>query len=137
MYKITTESIDADAVYHAVDRARDGAVVVFHGIVREQSDHGRGTRYLEYEAYPEMAEAQMRVIGEEIARRWGITDVAMAHRIGRCEIGEASVVIAIGSPHRGAAFDACKYAIDTLKASVPIWKKEVFADGEVWVGLQS
>ncbi len=137
MYKITTESIDADAVYHAVDRARDGAVVVFHGIVREQSDHGRGTRYLEYEAYPEMAEAQMRVIGEEIARRWGITDVAMVHRIGRCEIGEASVVIAIGSPHRGAAFDACKYAIDTLKASVPIWKKEVFADGEVWVGLQS
>ncbi len=137
MYKITTESIDADAVYHAVDRARDGAVVAFHGIVREQSDDGRGTRYLEYEAYPEMAEAQMRVIGEEIARRWGITDVAMVHRIGRCEIGEASVVIAVASPHRGAAFDACKYAIDTLKASVPIWKKEVFADGEVWVGLQS
>jgi len=137
MYKITTESIDVDAVYRAVDRARDGAVVVFHGIVREQSDDGRGTRYLEYEAYPEMAEAQMRGIGEEIARRWGITDVAMVHRIGRCEIGEASVVIAVASPHRGEAFEACKYAIDTLKASVPIWKKEVFADGEVWVGLQS
>ncbi len=137
MYKITTEPIDADVVRQAVEHARDGAVVVFHGIVRARSDDGRGTRYLEYEAYPEMAEARMRAIGAEITRRWGIEDVAMVHRIGRCEIGEASVVIAVASPHRGEAFAACEYAIDTLKSSVPIWKKEVFADGEVWVGLQS
>ena len=137
MYKITTEPIDVEALYRAVLRDRDGAVVTFHGVVREYSDSGRAVRYLEYEAYPEMAEAQMRTIGAEIKRRWDIDDVAMVHRIGRLEIGEASVVIAVAAPHRGEAFDACEYAIDTLKATVPIWKKEVFADGEVWVGLQT
>ena len=137
MYKITTEPIDVEALYRAVLRDRDGAVVTFHGVVREYSDSGRVVRYLEYEAYPEMAEAQMRAIGAEIKRRWDIDDVAMVHRIGHLEIGEASVVIAVAAPHRGEAFDACAYAIDTLKATVPIWKKEVFADGEVWVGLQS
>jgi molybdopterin synthase catalytic subunit len=137
MYVITTEPIDADAVYRAALHDRDGAVVAFHGVVRDHSDGGRGVRYLEYEAYPEMAEAQMRAIGAEIKRRWNIEHVAMVHRIGRVEIGEASVVIAVASPHRGEAFDACEYAIDTLKATVPIWKKEFFADGEVWVGLQS
>ena len=136
MYKITTEPIDVEALYRAVLRDRDGAVVTFHGVVREYSDSGRAVRYLEYEAYPEMAEAQMRAIGTEIKRRWDIDDVAMVHRIGRLEIGEASVAIAVAAPHRGEAFDACEYAIDTLKATVPIWKKEVFADGEVWVGLQ-
>ena len=137
MYRITTEPIDIEALYQAVLRDRDGAVVTFHGVVREYSDSGRVVRYLEYEAYPEMAEAQMRAIGAEIKRRWNIDDVAMVHRIGRLEIGEASVVIAVAAPHRGEAFDACEYAIDTLKATVPIWKKEVFADGEVWVGLQT
>jgi molybdopterin synthase catalytic subunit len=136
VYRITTEPIDVEALYRAVLRDRDGAVVTFHGVVRASSDSGRAVRYLEYEAYPEMAEAQMRAIGAEIKRRWDIDDVAMVHRIGRLEIGEASVVIAVASPHRGEAFDACEYAIDTLKATVPIWKKEVFADGEVWVGLQ-
>jgi molybdopterin synthase catalytic subunit len=137
VYKITTEPIDVEALYRAVLRDRDGAVVTFCGVVREYSDSGRAVRYLEYEAYPEMAEAQMRAIGAEIKRRWDIDDVAMVHRTGRLEIGEASVVIAVAAPHRGEAFDACEYAIDTLKATVPIWKKEVFADGEVWVGLQS
>jgi molybdopterin synthase catalytic subunit len=137
VYKITTEPIDVEDLYCVVLRDRDGAVVTFHGVVREYSDSGRAVRYLEYEAYPEMAEAQMRAIGAEIKRRWDIDDVAMVHRIGRLEIGEASVVIAVAAPHRGEAFDACEYAIDTLKATVPIWKKEVFADGEVWVGLQS
>jgi molybdopterin synthase catalytic subunit len=137
VYKITTEPIDVEALYRAVLRDRDGAVVTFHGVVREYSDSGRAVRYLEYEAYPEMAEAQMRAIGAEIKRRWDVDDVAMVHRIGRLEIGEASVVIAVAAPHRGEAFDACEYAIDTLKATVPIWKKEVFADGEVWVGLQT
>jgi molybdopterin synthase catalytic subunit len=137
VYKITTEAIDVETLYRAVLHDRDGAVVTFHGVVREYSDSGRAVRYLEYEAYPEMAEAQMRAIGAEIKRRWDVDDVAMVHRIGRLEIGEASVVIAVAAPHRGEAFDACEYAIDTLKATVPIWKKEVFADGEVWVGLQS
>jgi molybdopterin synthase catalytic subunit len=137
VYKITTEPIDVETLYRAVLHDCDGAVVTFHGVVRAYSDSGRAVRYLEYEAYPEMAEAQMRAIGAEIKRRWDVDDVAMVHRIGHLEIGEASVVIAVAAPHRGEAFDACKYAIDTLKATVPIWKKEVFADGEVWVGLQS
>ena len=137
MYMITSEPIDTDAVYRAVLQDRDGAVVVFHGVVRDHSDGGRGVHYLEYEAYPEMAEAQMRAIGDELRARWAVQDVAMVHRIGRVDIGEPSVVIAVASPHRGEAFDACEYAIDTLKATVPIWKKEVFADGEVWVGLQT
>lgn len=137
MYTITTEPIDAEALYRAVLRDRDGAIVTFHGVVRDHSNGGKAVRYLEYEAYPEMAEARMRAIGEELRARWGVEEVAMVHRIGRVEIGEASVVIAVAAPHRGAAFDACEYAIDTLKATVPIWKKEVFADGEVWVGLQT
>ncbi len=137
MFKITSEPIDAGAVYAAVLREHDGAVVVFHGVVRDHSNGGKPVRYLEYEAYPEMAETQMRAIGEEIARRWDIHDLAIVHRTGRVEIGEASVVIAVGARHRGEAFDACEYAIDTLKANVPIWKKEVFTDGETWVGLQS
>ncbi len=137
MYKITSEPIDAATVERAVFTDSNGGVVVFHGVVRDNSDGGRDVSYLEYEAYPEMAEQQMREIGAEIERRWGTTDVAMVHRIGRVEIGETSVVVAVGSPHRGEAFDACRYAIDTLKATVPIWKKEAFADGEVWVGLQT
>jgi len=137
MYKITSEPIDAATVERAVFTDYNGGVVVFHGVVRDNSDGGRDVRYLEYEAYPEMAERQMREIGAEIERRWGTTDVAMVHRIGRVEIGETSVVVAVGSPHRGEAFDACRYAIDTLKATVPIWKKEAFADGEAWVGLQT
>lgn len=137
MYTITTEPIDADAVYRAVLRDYNGAVVMFHGIVRDHSNGGKTVLSLEYEAYAEMAETRMRAIGEEIARRWEIHDIAMVHRVGRVAIGEASVVIAVAAPHRGVAFDACAYAIDTLKATVPIWKKEVFADGEVWVGLQT
>ena len=137
MYKVTAESIDVEAIYRAGLHDDDGAVVTFHGVVRDHSDGGRAVSYLEYEAYAEMAEAQMRAIGDEIHRRWNVAHVAMAHRVGRLDIGEASVVIAVAAPHRGVAFDACEYAIDTLKATVPIWKKEVFADGEVWVGLQS
>lgn len=137
MYVITTEPIDADALYRAVLRDANGAVVTFHGVVRDHSNSGKAVVLLEYEAYAEMAEARMRAIGAEVARRWEVHDVAMVHRVGRVEIGEASVVIAVAAPHRGVAFDACEYAIDALKASVPIWKKEVFADGEVWVGLQT
>ncbi len=109
-----------------------GGVVSFVGTVR---DHARGHRiqYLEYEAYPEMAEREMQKIADEAARRWSGTRVAIAHRTGHLEIGEAAVVVAAVAPHRGEAFEACRFAIDTLKTTVPIWKKEVAESGEYWV----
>lgn len=109
----------------------DGAVATFDGCVRNHS-HGRATLYLEYEAYDEMALAKMRDIAAEMHGRFAIDRIAMVHRLGRLEIGETSVFIAVSAAHRGAAFDACRYAIDTLKKTVPIWKKEYFADGAVW-----
>jgi molybdopterin synthase catalytic subunit len=109
----------------------DGAVAAFHGCVRNQS-HGRATLYLEYEAYEAMALAKMQEIAAHIHANYAIRKVAMVHRLGRLEIGETSVFIAVSAAHRAAAFDACRYAIDTLKKTVPIWKKEFFADGAVW-----
>ena len=109
----------------------DGAVVAFDGCVRNQS-HGRATLYLEYEAYEAMALAKMQEIALHIHAKYAICKVAMVHRLGRLEIGETSVFIAVSAEHRAAAFDACRYAIDTLKKTVPIWKKEFFADGAVW-----
>ena len=95
-------------------------------------------KFLEYEAHAVMAEAKMRLIGERVRARWpGVKRVAIAHRVGRLEIGEASVIIAVSAAHRHEAFEACHFAIDRLKETVPIWKKEHFEDGEVWVGLQS
>ncbi|MBI3405943.1 MAG: molybdenum cofactor biosynthesis protein MoaE [Acidobacteria bacterium] len=110
---------------------QDGAVVTFDGIVRDNSG-GRQTLYLEYEAYEPMALAKMKEIGREIREKFPVHRIAMVHRLGRLEISETSVFIAVSSPHRRAAFDACRYAIDTLKKTVPIWKKEFFADGAVW-----
>lgn len=109
-----------------------GGVVSFVGNVR---DHARGQsiRFLEYEAYPEMAEREMQKIADEAARRWPGTRVAIAHRTGHLEIGDAAVVVVACAPHRGEAFEACRYAIDTLKVTVPIWKKEVAESGEYWV----
>jgi len=98
---------------------------------------GKAVRYLEYEAYPPAAEQSFRQIADEIRQRWGIDRVAIVHRVGRIEIGEASVVIAVASPHRAEAFDACRYAIDRLKQIAPIWKKEVYEDGEVWIGSEA
>jgi len=109
----------------------DGAVVVFEGIVRNHSA-GRSTLYLEYEAYEAMAIAKMREIGAEMREKFQIRRYAMIHRLGRLEIGETSVLIVVCSAHRAAAFDACRYGIDTLKRNVPIWKKEFFRDGAVW-----
>jgi molybdopterin synthase catalytic subunit len=109
----------------------DGAVVVFEGIVRNHSG-GRSTLYLEYEAYEAMAIAKMRAIGSEMREKFSIRRYAMVHRLGRLEIGETSVLIVVCSAHRGAAFDACRFGIDTLKRSVPIWKKEFFRDCAVW-----
>jgi molybdopterin synthase catalytic subunit len=109
----------------------DGAVAAFDGCVRNYS-HGRATLYLEYEAYEAMALAKMQEIAVYIHANYAIRKVAMVHRLGRLEIGETSVFIAVSAAHRAAAFDACRYAIDTLKKTVPIWKKEFFADGAVW-----
>jgi molybdopterin synthase catalytic subunit len=133
---VTGEPLSADAVAGAVTVPQAGAVTVFLGVVRDSSA-GRRVVALEYEAHVPMAEAKMKEIGEEVRRRWpGVTDVAMVHRVGRLAIGEASVAIAVSAAHRRDAVLACHHAIDRLKEIVPIWKREVFEDGAVWVGLQ-
>jgi molybdopterin synthase catalytic subunit len=109
----------------------DGAVCTFDGIVRDNT-RGRRTLYLDYEAYREMALAQMRGLADEALQKFPIRDVALLHRLGRIDVGESSVLIVVASAHRGAAFDACRWLIDTLKRQVPIWKKETFIDGAVW-----
>ncbi len=114
-----------------LERAKDGAVVIFDGIVRDNS-RGRKTRYLEYEAYEDMAVAQMERLAAKALADYSIRNVAVVHRLGRIDIGESSVLIAVFSAHRAAAFDACRWLIDTLKKTVPIWKKEFFEDGAVW-----
>jgi MoaE-MoaD fusion protein len=136
LFAVTERPLVADEVAARVTNERSGATLVFLGTVREWTK-GRRTVLLEYEAYPEMAEAQMRRIGEEIAARWPGTRTAIVHRVGRLAIGETSVVIATASPHRADSFEACRYAIERLKQIVPIWKKEVWEDGEEWVGSQS
>ena len=136
MYEIVSHVIDAAAVTAAVGHAGAGATVTFIGTTRNHNDGRRVTR-LEYEAYPEMALAEMRKIGETAQRRWPIEGVAIVHRIGVVPVGEASVVIAVSAGHRGVAFDACRFAIDRLKEVVPIWKKEHFEGGEIWIGSQS
>ncbi len=123
--------IETDALIRHVRTGADGAIVTFDGCVRNQS-HGRRTLYLDYEAYESMALAKISEIAAEVHATFPIDRVAVAHRLGRLEIGDTSVFIAISAPHRAAAFDACRYAIDTLKRSVPIWKKEYFEDGAVW-----
>lgn len=132
-FRVVDGPIVAEDVVRRVEDPGNGAICVFYGVVRDHALSGRATRFLEYEAYQDMAEAKMAEIAEEIRRRWGIERVAMTHRVGRLGIGEPSVVIAVGTPHRKAAFEACEYAIDRLKAEVPIWKKEVGPDGEEWV----
>lgn len=133
--RITREPLDGDAIRAleaAVTYSGAGGVVTFAGVVRDNA-RGKRVRSLEYDAYPEMAERQMGEIATEVARRWPECGLAMVHRIGPMAIGEASVVIVATCPHRAEAFEACRYAIDTLKASVPIWKKEYYEDGEAWV----
>jgi molybdopterin synthase catalytic subunit len=129
---LTTDVLDAAAAEALVRTDADGGVCTFTGVVRNHAE-GRPVERLEYEAYPEMAEPQMRRIGKEALRRTGATAVALWHRTGTLEIGEASVVVSASAPHRGEAFEACRYAIDTLKADVPIWKKEHGEGGAVWV----
>ena len=135
-YQVVDHPLSPDAIAEAVGDPAAGGVVVFSGIVRNETG-GRPVMYLEYEAHAPMAEAKMREIGEAVRARWpGVRAVVRWHRVGRLEIGESSVLIAVSAAHRGEAFEACRYAIDTLKTTVPVWKKEHFEDGEVWVGLQ-
>ena len=136
VFKVVGHPLSPDAIAAEVDHPGAGGIVIFSGVVRNETG-GRPVKFLEYEAHAPMAEAKMREIGADIRARWaGVRRIAMLHRIGRLEIGESSVLIAVSAAHRGEAFDACRYAIDTLKQTVPVWKKEHFEDGEVWVGLQ-
>jgi molybdopterin converting factor subunit 1 len=123
--------IETSDILQQLKAPPDGAVVVFEGIVRNHSG-GRTTLYLEYEAYEAMAIAKMREIGAQMREKFAIRRFAMIHRLGHLDIGETSVLIVVSSAHRAAAFDACRYGIDTLKRNVPIWKKEFFSDGAVW-----
>jgi molybdopterin synthase catalytic subunit len=132
VFRLTRSPIATAALVDELKRGFDGAVAVFEGIVRDHSGQ-RQTLYLEYEAYEPMALEKMREIGEEIRQKFPIDSVGLVHRLGHLDIGEASVVIVVTSEHRGPAFDACRYAIDRLKRVVPIWKKEFFEDGAVWV----
>lgn len=129
---ITPEPLDRAALVAAVTHSSVGGIVIFEGVVRDNA-RGKQVRYLEYDVYPEMAVVKIREIIAEAEQRWGTERVAVAHRVGRLEIGEASVIIVVAAPHRSEAFDACRYIIDTLKATVPIWKKEVATNGEEWV----
>jgi MoaE-MoaD fusion protein len=131
IYQLVREPIDMAALARHVRGPENGATVTFDGFVRNQS-YNRATLYLDYEAYESMALAKMREIGAQLHEKYRIHRVAMVHRLGRLEIGETSVFIAISAPHRAAAFEACRFAIDTLKRTVPIWKKEYFEDGAVW-----
>jgi MoaE-MoaD fusion protein len=128
---IIREVIDAKQVVDGLKHGEDGAALVFEGVVRNQT-RGRRTLYLNYEAYEDMALQQLESLASGALNKFQIRDVAIVHRLGRLEIGETSVLIAVASAHRGPAFDACRWIIDTLKKTVPIWKKEYFEDGAVW-----
>ena len=133
MFQVTQEPISVQQVNDLVKRPTDGAVVTFDGIVRNNFA-GRPVQYLEYEAYAVMAEKKLAAIGEEVRQKFAVGEIAMLHRIGRLEIGESSIVIAVAAPHRHAAFEACAYAMDRVKVEVPVWKQEFFADGaDHWV----
>ena len=128
---IVRHVIDTERVVGALKRGEDGAALFFEGVVRNQT-RGRNTLYLEYEAYEEMALTQLEKLAVDALEKFQVRDVAIVHRLGRLEIGETSVLIAVASAHRAAAFEACRWLIDTLKRTVPIWKKEFFEDGAVW-----
>jgi MoaE-MoaD fusion protein len=128
---IVRAPIDANSILQRIKHPEDGAAVVFEGIVRNHT-RGRRTLYLDYEAYEEMALKQMNGLAEQACSQFQIRDVALIHRLGRLHIGETSVLIVVASAHRAPAFEACRWLIDTLKKSVPIWKKEYFEDGAVW-----
>jgi len=131
LIEIVETKIATDAIVAGMKAGADGAVCVFDGIVRDNT-RGRQTLYLDYEAYREMALEQMKQLADDAVAKFGVRDVALVHRLGRLMVGETSVLIVVASAHRAAAFEACRWLIDSLKKTVPIWKKETFADGAVW-----
>jgi molybdopterin synthase catalytic subunit/molybdopterin converting factor small subunit len=135
-FLLSTEPLDVAAVVHEAESDDAGAVASFVGTVRRRS-RGRDVLYLEYEAFPEMAEQMLRRLADELTAKHGLCAVAIHHRVGRVDIGEPSVVIAVSAQHRAAALEACREAIDTLKQTIPLWKKEVYAGGEEWIGRGS
>ena len=135
MFRIVSQAIDLAELLRAVADPTAGAIATFLGMTRNHNE-GRQVTGLEYEAYPDMALQEMERIGATARQRWEIHAIAIVHRIGKVPIGEASVAIAVSSSHRAAAFEACRFAIDRLKEVVPIWKKEYFEGGEVWIGSQ-
>jgi molybdopterin synthase catalytic subunit/molybdopterin converting factor small subunit len=128
---LTREPIDSAKILDGIKAGADGAVVLFDGIARNNT-RGRETLFLDYEGYEAMALGQMRTLAADALERFPVREIALVHRLGRLSIGESSVLVAVASAHRGAAFDACRWLIDTLKKTVPIWKKEHFIDGAVW-----
>ncbi len=125
--ELNIEELSADVIAD-----RNGAVVVFNGITRDHTD-GRKVLFLEYEAYLPMAKAKLNDVAEEMCDKWDVS-VVIAHRIGRVDIGESSLIVTVGSPHRASAYQASQYSVDRIKQIVPIWKKEHFDGGEVWIG---
>ncbi len=136
MFRVTDRPLDLQELVDFVTDPEAGAVTTFIGTTRNNNE-GRKVIALEYEAYPEMAEKELIRLGEEAKRRWPICRMAIAHRIGPVQITQPSVMIAVSAAHREAAFAACRFAIEEIKRIVPIWKKEVFEGGEVWIGTQS
>jgi molybdopterin synthase catalytic subunit len=136
LFRIVEEPIDGGALVTGAFRPDCGAVATFVGTTRVDNSSGASVEYLEYEAYRPMADRKLEEIGAEIEERWEVKHVSIVHRLGRVEAGEPSVVIAVASPRRGPAFEASRYAIERIKEIVPIWKREVWSDGYVWVGSQ-
>lgn len=132
MFAITHEVLDPAPLVEAVRCDESGAVALFYGVVRNEN-MGRNVRYLEYDVYPEMAVKKMREVADEVRANYPITGIGVLHRVGRLEIGETSLLVAVSSAHRVAAFAACHFAVDRVKQVVPIWKKEVWDDGEEWI----
>ncbi len=137
MFRIVEGPIDVGALVTEAFRPDCGAVATFVGTTRVDSSSGASVEYLEYEAYRPMADRKLEEIGAEIEERWEVKHVSIVHRLGRVDAGEPSVVIAVASPRRGPAFEASRYAIERIKEIVPIWKREVWSDGYVWVGSQT
>jgi molybdopterin synthase catalytic subunit len=136
MFRVTNQPIDLNELVRFVTDPEAGAVGTFIGTTRNNNE-GRKVIALDYEGYPEMAEKELRRIGEDAKRKWPVCRMAIMHRLGPVQIGEASVIIAVSSAHRDAAFAACRFAIEEIKKTVPIWKKEVFEGGEIWIGTQT
>ena len=131
-FRVTPEELNAETLTAAVASPEAGAVALFFGVVRN-NNLGRQVQYLEYDAYPPLAERTMAEIAAEVQQHWDVTAVAIHHRTGRLEIGETSLLVAVSAPHRAEAFEACQYCVDRVKAIVPVWKKEVWENGESWI----